>query len=119
MARKTWRFPIREIAADDGVKYVARVLVRPMPSDTPPVMGLHSDEFAVGINVEQLSNAKKGTSRRVYRKDEVLPDWAWYDMGEFDFSALQKIPRPTMNGLTLYVQGDVEVDKIEIKRKHE
>ena len=44
---------------------------------------------------------------------------SWYDMGEFDFSALQKIPRPTMNGLTLYVQGDVEVDKIEIKRKHE
>lgn len=39
-----------------------------------------------------------------------------YDLGEYDFSALQKIPLPTMDGLCLFLQGDIELDKLEIIR---
>jgi hypothetical protein len=44
-------------------------------------------------------------------------DWEWYDIGAYEFSDLQKIPRPTMDGLCLFVQGDVEVDGLEIREE--
>ena len=56
------------------------------------------------------------------RRQRPLPpqcrrsEWAWHDVGEFDFAELQKIPRPTMDGLCLYIQGDVEIAEIEIEK---
>ncbi len=41
---------------------------------------------------------------------------AWYELGEYDISALQKIHRPTMDGLSLYIEGDVEIEWIEIAK---
>ncbi len=38
---------------------------------------------------------------------------------EYDISALQNIPRPTMNGLCRYIQGDVEIERIEIAKVKE
>ena len=109
-SKKSWRFPIREIAADDGASYSVRAHLRPQRN------GLLEGGFSAGVDVEFLSNATEGKSRIVFAKDRISPDWAWYDIGEYDFSALQKIHRPTMDGLSLYIEGEVEVDKVEIAK---
>ena len=58
----------------------------------------------------------KGTNRKRIAKEDISSEWAWYDVGEYDISALQKIPRPTMNGLCLIVKGNVELGKVEITK---
>ena len=42
--------------------------------------------------------------------------WSHETPWSHDISALQKIPRPTMNGLCLHIQGDVEIERIEIAK---
>ena len=72
--------------------------------------------FAAGLRVRWLPHAK-GRCRTEFPRGTVSQDWAWHDIGEFDSSELQKIPLPTMDGLVLFVQGDVELDRIEMSAK--
>jgi hypothetical protein len=72
--------------------------------------------FAAGLRVRWLPKAE-GRRRIEVPHDELCDGWQWYDIGDFNFSALQKIPLPTMDGLCLFVQGDVELDKVEIARR--
>jgi len=58
----------------------------------------------------------KGRKRMEVPREKVSVDWAWYDIGDYDFSELQKIPLSTMDGLCLFVQGDVDLDRFEIAR---
>jgi hypothetical protein len=62
--------------------------------------------------------SKKSLGRRRIKvpREKVPEDWTWHDIGEYDFSELQKIPLPTMDGLCFFVQGDVEIDRIEIAK---
>ena len=72
--------------------------------------------FAGGLLVRWLPKAK-GSTRKEFGFDKVSKDWSWYDIGEFDLAELQKIPRPVMDGLCLFIQDPgVEFDKIEISR---
>ncbi|MBQ6246331.1 MAG: substrate-binding domain-containing protein [Kiritimatiellae bacterium] len=90
-----------------------------IPEDVRVVTWANRDlgpAFAAGVNVGKLPKWRQGCSRIEFAKDRVSPDWAWYDIGKYDFSALQKIRRPTMDGLSLYIEGEVEVDKVEIAK---
>jgi len=107
---RAWRLPIRCLAVDDGAKYRVRVHLRPKAVASGNADGVG---FVAGLDVEWLSRAK-GTALKKFAPKDVSSDWAWYDVGECDFSALQKIPRPTMNGLCLVVKGDVEFDRMEL-----
>lgn len=111
---RTWRLPIRLIAADAGAKYKVRARFRPKESDEL-LIGDDNGSVVVGLDVEWLPNAK-GTNRKRIAKEDISSEWAWYDVGEYDISALQKIPRPTMNGLCLIVKGNVELGKVEITK---
>ena len=112
---RTWRLPIREIAVDEGAKYHVRAHLRPKVEEEVSSGGTDDGGFAAGLDVEWLPHAK-GTKITRFARDKVSPEWAWYDIGEYDLAELQKIPRPTMNGLCLIVQGRVEFDKMEISR---
>ena len=112
---RTWRLPIREIAVDEGAKYHVRAHLRPKVEAEVSLGGTDDGGFAAGLDVEWLPHAK-GTKITRFARDKVSPEWAWYDIGEYDLAELQKIPRPTMNGLCLIVQGRVEFDKMEISR---
>ena len=116
----TWRLPIREIAVDEGAKYRVRAHLRPKAAEADATSASLPDDggFVAGMDVEYLPHAE-GIRRMEFPREDVSPDWAWYDIGEYDISALQRIPRPTMNGLCLIVAGDIELDKIEISRKQE
>ena len=58
----------------------------------------------------------KGRSRIELPREAMSENWEWYDVGKYDLSELQKIPLPTMDGLCLFVQGDVDLDRIEIEQ---
>ena len=107
---RSWRLPIRCLAVDDGAKYRFRVHLRPKV-DVSSNVG--EAGFVAGLDVEWLSRAK-GTALKKFAPKDISSDWAWYDVGEYDFSSLQMIPRPTMNGLCLVVKGDVEFDRMEL-----
>jgi hypothetical protein len=45
------------------------------------------------------------------------PGWCWYDVGEFDFAELQKLPLLIHDGICFFVQSEhMEMDKIEISK---
>lgn len=100
---RAWRLPIRLIACDVGAKYKVRAHLKA------------GKGFSHGIEVPGLPLAK-GTVRKTVAADGVSDGWVWCDLGEYDFSELQKLPRPTMYGPCLYVSGDIELDKLEIAR---
>jgi len=81
--------------------------------DAPVYRGAVKDGSRAADGTSWLSRAK-GTALKKFAPKDIASDWAWYDVGEYDFSALQKIPRPTMNGLCLVVKGDVEFDRMEL-----
>ena len=114
---RLWHKPIREFAVDEGAKYRVRVRLRPKKQD-PSRLGVAQDAygFAAGLHVRWLPRAK-GRRRLEIPREKMKDDWEWYDIGVYEFSDLQKIPRPTMDGLCLFVQGDVEVDRLEISEK--
>ena len=114
---RLWHKPIREFAVDEGAKYRVRVRLRPKKQD-PSRLGVAQDAygFAAGLHVRWLPRAK-GRRRLEIPREKMKDDWEWYDIGVYEFSDLQKIPRPTMDGLCLFVQGDVEIDRLEISEK--
>ena len=114
---RLWHKPIREFAVDEGAKYRVRVRLRPKKQD-PSRLGVAQDAygFAAGLHVRWLPRAK-GRRRLEIPREKMKDDWEWYDIGVYEFSDLQKIPRPTMDGLCLFVQGDVEVDGLEIREE--
>lgn len=117
---KVRRFPIRLIAVDDGAKYAIRARLRPKAPDKPQMgVAVNLESFGAGMDVEWLPRAQ-GTIRRTIpfapETERDADGFAWYDLGEYDISALQKIPRPTMNGLCLYIQGDVEIVDVVIAK---
>jgi hypothetical protein len=111
---RLWQKPIREFAVDEGVKYRVRVRLRPK-TPAEPRLGVAADPygFAAGLHVRWLPRAK-GRRRFEMPREKMQNGWAWYDIGEYEFSNLQKIPMPTMDGLCLFVQGDIELDRIEL-----
>ena len=110
-----WNLPIRLIAADEGAKYRVRAHLRLKESSDATYGTEISYAYAAGLMVPWLPKAK-GSTRKEFGFDKVTKEWAWHDVGEFDFAELQKIPRPTMDGLCLYIQGDVEIAEIEIEK---
>ena len=117
---KTRRFPVRLIAVDEGVKYRLRARLRPKVPGKPQMgVAVNLKSFGAGFDVEWLPKAQ-GTIRKTFpfapEAGRDADGYAWYELGEYDISALQKIPRPTMNGLCLYIQGDVDIDRIEIAK---
>ena len=117
---KTRRFPIRLIAVDDGAKYAVRARLRPKAPEKPQMgVAVNLESFSAGFDVEWLPKAQ-GTVRKTFpfapETERDADGFACYNLGEYDISALQKIPRPTMNGLCLYIQGDVGIDRIEITK---
>jgi hypothetical protein len=111
---RAWQMPIRLLAVDEDVKYKVRVRLR-RKKNVERSLGRVADKygFAAGLRVRWLPKAE-GRRRIEVPHDELCDGWQWYDIGDFNFSALQKIPLPTMDGLCLFVQGDVELDKVEI-----
>jgi hypothetical protein len=111
---RLWQKPIREFAVDEGSKYRVRVRLRPK-AQTEPRLGVAADPygFAAGLHVRWLPRAK-GRRRLEIPREKMQDDWAWYDIGEYDFAGLQRLPLPTMDALCLFVQGDVELDRLEI-----
>ena len=111
---RAWQIPVRLLAVDEGVKYKVRVRLR-RKKNVERSLGRIADKygFAAGLRVRWLPKAE-GRRRMEFAHDSLGDGWQWYDIDEFDFSALQKLPLPTMDGLCLFVQGDVELDKIEI-----
>ena len=111
---RLWQKPIREFAVDEGVKYRVRARLRPKPPSTQR-MGVAEDAygFAAGLRVRWLPRAK-GRRRIEIPRERMSADWAWYDIGGYDFAGLQRLPLPTMDALCLFVQGDVELDRLEI-----
>ena len=112
-----WMFPVRQIAVDQGVKYGIRVRLRRKTdvagaaTDAPPA------NFKAGFRIDWLEQAQGTLHKTIPFASESGRDadgFAWYDLGEYDISALQKIPRPTMDGLCLFIQGDVEIERVEI-----
>jgi hypothetical protein len=112
---RLWQFPIREIAVDEGAKYRVRVRLRPKAKVEKRFCAEDKYGFAAGLQVRWLPQSK-GRKRMEVPREKVSVDWAWYDIGEYDFSELQKIPLSTMDGLCLFVQGDVDLDRFEIAR---
>ena len=116
-SERLWQIPIRLFACDAGAKYRVRAHLRTKKPTEPRLGGVEDGyDFAAGLRVRWLPHAA-GRQRTEFPRGTVSPDWAWHDLGEFDFSELQKIPLPTMDGLVLFVQGDVELDRIEIVRE--
>ena len=108
------------IAVDDGAKYAVRARLRPKAPDKPQMgVAVNLENFGTGIDVEWLPRAQ-GTIRKtipfVPESERDADGFAWYDLGEYDISALQKIPRPTMDGLCLYIQGDVDIVEVVIAK---
>ena len=81
---RAWRLPIRCLAVDDGAKYRVRVHLRPKAGASGNADGVG---FVAGLDVEWLPRAK-GTALKKFAPKDVSSDWAWYDVGEYDFSAL-------------------------------
>ena len=90
-----------------------------MPGKPQMGVAVNLKSFGAGFDVEWLPKAQ-GTIRKTFpfvpEAERDADGFAWYELGEYDISALQKIPRPTMNGLCLYIQGDVDIDRIEIAK---
>ena len=64
-----------------------------------------------------LPSAPGQTRKEVCLSDVSQQDWRWYDIGEFDFAELQKLPLLIHDGICLFVQSDrMEMDEIEISR---
>ena len=111
-----WQLPIRLIAADEGAKYRVRAHLRLKKSANLMSGAEAKYAFAGGLVVRWLPRAK-GNMRREFGGETVSKEWAWHDVGEFDFAELQKIPRPIHDGLCLFIQDPgVEFDKIDISR---
>ena len=72
-----------------------------------------------GFDVEWLPKVQ-GTLRKTFpfapEAGRDADGYAWYELGEYDISALQKIHHPTMHRLSLYIEGDVEIERIEIAK---
>jgi hypothetical protein len=113
---RLWQIPIRLFAVDEGAKYCIRVKLRPKKAEKSR-LGVLEDKygFAAGLRVRWLPNAK-GRKRIEFSRDKMSDGWASYDIGQYDISSLQKIPQITMDGLCLFVQGDIEIDSIEIAK---
>ena len=129
-----WQFPIRLLAVDEGAKYRVRVCLRAKDADALKATGgngiavlptgghraVSNEAFCAGIAVPSLHRAKAGTSRSAFPPDAVTGEWAWYDIGEYYISALQRLPMPTMNGLSIFVsettRGTIEIGEIEIAK---
>ena len=113
---RLWQMPIRLMAVDEGGRYRVRIRLKSR-KPAKPRLGAGYDRygFAAGLRVRWIPKAK-GRRRIEVPREKVSDDWAWHDIGEYDFSELQKIPLPTMDGLCLFVQGDVEIDCIEIAK---
>ncbi len=103
-SEKRWELPLRLIACDEGATYHIRARIR------------GRNEFSSGFIVPGLPLAK-GTQSRCFKSGATEnDDWAWRDIGEYDLSALQKLPRPTLDGLCFFVCGDIDFDRIEIAK---
>ena len=113
---RAWQIPIRLLATDEDAEYRVRVRLR-KKSNVERSLGRIADKygFAAGLRVRWLPKAQ-GRMRVETPRDRLREEWGWYDIGAFDFSSLQRIPLPTMDGLCLFVQGDVELDRVEISR---
>ena len=114
--RSAVAFPIRLIACDSNSTYRVRARMR-KKANVERKNGQVEDAygFSGGLYVDYLPHAE-GVQRKTYPRSSVSDQWTWQDLGEYDLAALQAIPLPTMNGLCLYVQGDVDVDKFEISK---
>ena len=116
----SWNLPIRLIAADEGVKYRVRAHLR-LKESSGATFGVEKKyAYAAGLKVPWVPNVK-GSARKEFGFDKVSKEWAWHDVGEFDFAELQKLPRPNLNGLCLFIQQGqgVDFDKIEISREQD
>ena len=114
-----WNLPIRLIAADEGAKYRVRAHLWLKESSDATSGTEINYAYAAGLVVPWLPKAK-GSTRKEFGFDKVTKEWAWHDVGEFDFAELQKLPRPTLEGLCLFIQDPgVDFDKIEISREQE
>jgi len=114
-----WNLPIRLIAADEGAKYRVRAHLRLKESSDATFGTEISYAYAAGLMVPWLPKSK-GSTRKEFGFDKVTKEWAWHDVGEFDFAELQKLPRPTLEGLCLFIHDQgVDFDKIEISREQE
>jgi hypothetical protein len=116
----SWNLPIRLIAADEGAKYRVRAHLR-LKESSGATFGVEKKyAYAAGLKVPWVPNVK-GSARKEFGFDKVSKEWAWHDVGEFDFAELQKLPRPNLNGLCLFIQQGqgVDFDKIEISREQE
>ncbi len=102
-----WQLPLREIACDEGALYRVRVKARLKPGTSS------SSGFSSGLCVPWLPHSP-GQSRVVI--PDLTAEWEWRDVGVFDFSALQRIPLPTMDGLVIYASREAEVSGFEIER---
>ena len=114
-----WQLPIRLIACDPGVKYRVRAHLR-MKAEESRTAKFGDDRnyaFAGGLVVRWLPSAPGQTRKEVCLSDVSRQDWRWYNVGEFDFAELQKLPLLIHDGICLFVQSDrMEMDKIEIFR---
>ena len=112
-------FPLRQIAVDQGAKYRIRVRLRRKTDAAGSAKDAPPASFKAGFRIDWLEQAQGTLHKTIPFASEAGRDadgFAWYELGEYDISALQKIPRPTMNGLCLYIQGDVEIERIEIAK---
>jgi hypothetical protein len=109
-----WQLPIRLIACDADAKYRVRARLR-RKAEVKTFGTKDGYAFACGLMVRWLPKSP-GSVRTEIPRGNVNDQWSWHDVGEFDFASLQRIPPATHDGLCLFVQGDVELDKLEISR---
>ena len=101
--------PIRLIACDSNATYRVKARLRKQ-QNVSRKFGQVGDEYGFSAGLYESWRPKnKGTRRMTFPKSAVTDEWAWHDLGEYDFFDVQKIPCSTMNGLCLYVQGEVEI----------
>lgn len=112
------RLPLRLVAVDPGARYRVRAHLRRKEPEPLPDGLAHFDAdfgYIAGLDVDWLTHAE-GTKRVKFPKEAVSDDWAWREVGEWDISELQKIPLPILDGLCIFVAGDIELDMIEIAK---
>lgn len=108
--------PIRLIACDSNATYRVKALLRKQ-KNVSRKLGQVGDEYGFSAGLHEAYRKNKGMRRMTFPKSAVTDEWVWHDLGEYDFFDLQKIPCSTMNGLCLYVQGEVEIGELEISKE--
>jgi len=105
------RFRYHTLAYDPGVRYRVRVHVKPL------LTGAAGEVFSAGLYDAQHSPQNISWMR--YRKEDVSPDYAWYELGAFapseDAIVWFSSARPTGAGIPRAATG-VLVDAVEISR---